>query len=136
MSCAACVGRVERALRKLPGVQDVQVNYATEVATVRLASTADTPPASPAIAAPLIDAVSRAGYEAAWIEPDAAVIEPVVPWWQVWGPVLLGLAAAVPLMLPMLWGDHHFWPPWVQFALATPVQFILGARFYRAPGPP
>lgn len=132
MSCAACVGRVERALRKLPGVQDVQVNYATEVATVRLASTADTPPASPAIAAPLIDAVSRAGYEAAWIEPDAAVIEPVVPWWQVWGPVLLGLAAAVPLMLPMLWGDHHFWPPWVQFALATPVQFILGARFYRA----
>lgn len=132
MSCAACVGRVERALRKLPGVLDVQVNYATEVATVRLAATADMPPVSPATAAPLIDAVSRAGYEAAWIEPDAAVIEPVVPWWQVWGPVLLGLAAAVPLMLPMLWGDHHFWSPWVQFALATPVQFILGARFYRA----
>jgi Cu+-exporting ATPase len=132
MSCAACVGRVERALRKLPGVLDVQVNYATEVATVRLVATAEALPLSPAMAAPLIDAVSRAGYEAAWIEPDVMVVEPVVPWWQVWGPVLLGLAAAVPLMLPMLWGDHHFWPPWVQFALATPVQFILGARFYRA----
>ena len=42
------------------------------------------------------------------------------------------MLASVPLVLPMLWGDHHFWPAWVQFALATPVQFGLGARFYKA----
>ncbi|WP_445819078.1 heavy metal translocating P-type ATPase [Aquabacterium sp. A3] len=130
MTCAACVGRVERALRKQPNVSDVQVNFATEVATVHLVQAPGDQRS--AVLTTLTDTVHDAGYEAHVIEADAPVTDDVPSWWSVWGAVTLGLAAAVPLMLPMLWGDHHFWPPWVQFALATPVQFILGARFYRA----
>jgi P-type Cu+ transporter len=51
-------------------------------------------------------------------------------WW-----VVLAAALSLPLVLPMLvmpLGVHWMLPGWVQFALATPVQFVLGARFYRA----
>ncbi|KGM42384.1 metal ABC transporter ATPase [Aquabacterium sp. NJ1] len=127
MTCAACVGRVERALRKVPGVQEAQVNFATETASVTLSPEAcDLDPTG------LVSAVEDAGYHALIQQPDAPVVEAVVPWWDVWGAVILGAAASLPLLLPMLWGAHHFWPAWVQFALATPVQFGLGARFYKA----
>lgn len=127
MTCAACVGRVERALRKVPGVQEAQVNFATETASVTLSPNAgDLDPAG------LVFAVEDAGYHALVQQRDAPVVEEVVPWWDVWGAVILGAAASLPLVLPMLWGVHHFWPAWVQFALATPVQFGLGARFYKA----
>lgn len=127
MTCAACVGRVERALKKVPGVAQAHVNFATEVATVnwvRESSQGD--------AGTLVAAVDKAGYHAQVQAPDDAIVEEVTPWWTVWGAVLLGAIASVPLVLPMLWGEHHFWPAWVQFALATPVQFVLGARFYKA----
>ncbi len=128
MTCAACVGRVEKALRKVPGVADAQVNFATETAAVRWA---DQVVAEGGVAA-LLAAVDRAGYQAQWLAPDEAAPESVESAWSVWGPVMLGALASLPLMLPMLWGNHHFWPAWVQFALATPVQFILGARFFKA----
>lgn len=131
MTCGACVGRVERALRKLPGVADAQVNFATETASVRSV------PGGLAVAADvLVSAIEAAGYQAQVQSPDEASAEQPVPgwlsWWAAWGPACLGAAASVPLVLPMLWGHHHGWPAWVQFALATPVQFGLGARFYRA----
>ncbi|MGQ0598097.1 heavy metal translocating P-type ATPase [Aquabacterium sp.] len=127
MTCAACVGRVERALRKVPGVQEAQVNFATEIASVTWR-----PEASAPNPAGLVSAVEDAGYHALVHQPDAPVVEEVVPWWDVWGAVMLGGVASLPLVLPMLFGVHHFWPAWVQFALATPVQFGLGARFYKA----
>jgi len=127
MTCAACVRRVERALSKVPGVQEAQVNFATEMASVTLAQQAgELDPAT------LVAAVEDAGYHAQLQQADAPLLEEVVPWWQVWGAVILGGAASLPMVLPMLWGAHHFWPAWVQFALATPVQFGLGARFYKA----
>jgi Cu+-exporting ATPase len=127
MTCAACVGRVERALRKVPGVQDAQVNFATEVASVTM--TSGTPvEASQA----LVAAIEDAGYHAQLQSAEAVLVDEVQPWWQVWGAVLIGVALSLPLLLPMFWGAHHFWPAWVQFALATPVQFGLGARFYKA----
>ena len=130
MTCAACVNRVERALRKVPGVTQAQVNFATETASVVLApASAEVPP--PAVAR-LVSAIEAAGYHAQVQEADHPLAEEHASWWSVWGAVCLGALASVPLMLPMLWGDHHFWPAWVQFALATPVQFGLGARFYRA----
>ncbi|MBF3173499.1 copper-transporting ATPase, partial [Pseudomonas aeruginosa] len=49
-------------------------------------------------------------------------------WW-----VIAALLLALPLVLPMLveWaGLHWMLPPWAQFLLATPVQFVIGARFY------
>lgn len=130
MTCAACVNRVERALRKVPGVAQVQVNFATETASVVLApAVADVPLPD---AARLIAAIEAAGYHAQLQETDHPLADEHASWWSVWGAVCLGALASVPLMLPMLWGDHHFWPAWVQFAQATPVQFGLGARFYRA----
>jgi Cu+-exporting ATPase len=131
MTCAACVARVERALNKVPGVVKAQVNFATEMATVQWAALPDDAHAK-AQADTLLAAIERAGYHAQVQHPDDAVVEEVVPWWDVWGAVLLGSVASLPLVLPMLWGAHHFWPAWVQFALATPVQFWLGARFYKA----
>jgi Cu+-exporting ATPase len=127
MTCAACVHRVERALRKVPGVASANVNFATETASVRWAEGGDHPPDSA-----LVEAVAHAGYKAHVQAPDAPLADESQRWWDVWGAVTMGLVASVPLVLPMLWGDHHFWPAWVQFALATPVQFVLGARFYRA----
>ena len=133
MTCAACVGRVERALRKVPGVADAQVNFATETASIRWAEQAVGGAAeAPEGVAALLAAVDRAGYLAQWLAPDETPKDLVESAWVVWGPVTLGVLASLPLMLPMLWGNHHFWPAWVQFALATPVQFILGARFFRA----
>lgn len=127
MTCSACVGRVERALRKVPGVQQAQVNFATEIASVDLVSQDQAfEPSS------LVAAIEDAGYHAQVQEAETPLVDEVQPWWHVWGPVLLGVAASLPMVLPMLWGAHHFWPAWVQFALATPVQFGLGARFYKA----
>ncbi|HIV70301.1 MAG TPA: heavy metal translocating P-type ATPase [Candidatus Aquabacterium excrementipullorum] len=127
MTCAACVGRVERALRKVPGVASADVNFATETASVRWAQGGLHPAHTI-----LLDAVAHAGYEAHVQAADAPLVDETLGWWDVWGAVTLGLLASIPLVLPMLWGDHHFWPAWLQFALATPVQFILGARFYKA----
>ncbi len=131
MTCAACVVRVERALSKVPGVVQAQVNFATEMATVEWADPPDEAQAT-AHAEVLLSAIERAGYHAQIQHADDTVVEEVLPWWDVWGAVLLGSVASLPLVLPMLWGAHHFWPAWVQFALATPVQFLLGARFYKA----
>lgn len=126
MTCAACVGRVERALRKVPGVAVAEVNFATETASVTWGAGDHLSDMA------LLDAVANAGYEAHVQAVDAPLADEQQGWWDVWGAVTLGLMASVPLVLPMLWGDHHVWPAWLQFALATPVQFILGARFYRA----
>lgn len=128
MTCASCVGRVERALSKVPGVNSVSVNLANERAHIELLGQVD--------AQPLLDAVSRAGYSASV--------------WQAEGPrsddqqkrlhrerwaLICAIALALPLVLPMLlqpFGIHWMLPAWAQFALATPVQFVFGARFYVA----
>ena len=126
MTCASCVGRVEKALRAVPGVTDVTVNLATERATVDTdAATSD---------AALQDAIRRAGYEARVLAGDAPA-EPLSRSGEPLWPVLLAAALSLPLVLPML--GMLFGADWMlgggwQLALATPVQFWLGARFYRA----
>ncbi|HSC83472.1 MAG TPA: heavy metal translocating P-type ATPase, partial [Pseudomonas sp.] len=126
MTCASCVGRVERALGKLPGVHSVSVNLATERAHLEVV---DGLPS-----AQLIAAVGAAGYQARLLDeqppqdPQAALRRERLI-------VLLGLLLAAPLVVPMFaewFGLHWMLPAWVQFALATPAQFILGARFYVA----
>lgn len=131
MTCASCVGRVERALRKVPGVQEASVNLATESARVALAAPAGSDVA--ALEAQLRRAVRNAGYEplAKGAGESAEDLSP----WAGFLPVALGLALSAPLVLPMLgdlFGQHWMLPAWLQFVLATPVQFILGARFYKA----
>ncbi len=122
MTCASCVARVEKALKRVPGVASAEVNLATETATVALAQGA-----SPEA---LVAAVRDAGYEAQ-LAPRAAAPAHDRTWW----PVAAAAALTAPLMLPMLgalYGADWMLPGWIQLALATPVQFWLGARFYRA----
>ena len=132
MTCASCTGRVERALRKLPGVQEATVNLATESVRVQFAA----PPGTDAAAseATLRRAVRNAGYEPLTAAASAAREEDASPW-AGFMPVAIGLVLSAPLVLPMfgdLFGRHWMLPAWAQFLLATPVQFILGARFYKA----
>ncbi|MDQ0573199.1 Cu+-exporting ATPase [Variovorax paradoxus] len=127
MTCASCVMRVERALKSVPGVQDVSVNLATESARVVAADGED-------MDARLRRAVRAAGYEpraAGHAADDGAALSP----WHGFGPVGIGLLLSLPLLAPMLgqpFGEDWMLPPWVQLLLAAPVQFWLGARFYRA----
>ena len=66
MTCASCVRRVEKALAKVPGVEQVSVNLATEKATVHADASVSREQ--------LVAAVTKAGYEAAFIEPEAAPV--------------------------------------------------------------
>lgn len=126
MTCASCVTRVEKALKKVPGVTEASVNLATESARVRFAP-------SEQMEARLRRAVRDAGYEprAADALEQADDASP----WAGFAPVAIGLLLSAPLALPMvgdLLGRHWMLPAWAQALLATPVQFILGARFYVA----
>ena len=130
MTCASCVGRVERALRKVPGVRDATVNLATERAHIVVDAAA-----AACMDAVLRRAVRNAGYEPRSVaEQDADGAAEQSPW-AGFMPVAIGLLLSAPLVLPMfgdLFGRHWMLPAWAQFLLATPVQFILGARFYKA----
>ena len=136
MTCASCVARVERALRKVPGVQEVAVNLATESAHITYALPAEAAAADSAadMAQRLQRAVRNAGYEPRLHSAMAPAQAEPGPW-AGFAPVALGLALSAPLVLPMLGdalGQHWMLPPWLQWLLATPVQFYLGARFYQA----
>ena len=126
MTCASCVARVEKALKKVPGVQDATVNLATESARIVVAP-------GEQMEARLRRAVRDAGYEP---RAASAAIDAVdESAWAGFAPVAIGLALSAPLALPMigdLLGQHWMLPALWQFLLATPVQFILGARFYKA----
>ncbi|KNH23993.1 metal ABC transporter ATPase [Pseudomonas syringae] len=128
MTCASCVGRVERALAKVLGVKSVSVNLANERAHLELFGQVD--PQS------LLDAVTKAGYSASVWEVEHPQIDNQQQRLhrERWA-LLAAIALALPLVLPMVlqsFGVHWMLPAWVQFALATPVQFIFGARFYIA----
>ena len=126
MTCASCVGRVEKALKKVHGVVTASVNLATESARIEVTN-------DPTIEARLRRAVRDAGYEprTAAQADEALNVSP----WTGFQAVAWGMALSLPLVLPMLgdlFGRHWMLPAWVQFSLATPVQFVLGARFYKA----
>ncbi len=130
MTCATCVGRVERALSKQPGVEEATVNLATETARIRFRA------GDSGMDARLKRAVRDAGYEPRSIEVDDGASRrhvlgvPRDAW-----PVLVAALLSAPLALPMvgdLFGKHWMLAPWIQFLLATPVQFVLGAHFYRS----
>ena len=124
MSCASCVARVEKALRKAPGVLSATVNLATEKAAIQADPTVQV--------VALMAAIDQAGYAASEVRderPQAASRLPA--WW----PVAVGGALTLPLVAPMLlqiFGVEWMLNGWAQLALATLVQFWLGWRFYRA----
>ena len=128
MTCASCVARVEKALKQVPGVLSAEVNLATETAEVTVQS-------STAALPRLLAAVEKAGYRAEAISDTAAATHSATtagaPWW----PIAVAAALSAPLALPMfgmLFGKAWMLDGWIQLLLATPVQFWLGARFYKA----
>ncbi len=130
MTCASCVGRVERALQRVPGVTQASVNLATESVRVQVQAAGED---AEQVQARLRRAVRDAGYEPRTLSTEGPPQE--VSAWAGFGPVAVAIALSLPLVLPMigmLWGSHWMLPAWLQFVLATPVQFILGARFYKA----
>ncbi len=127
MTCAGCAGRVEKALARVPGVTRAAVNLATERAAVEGSGRALRP-------ADLIIAVRRAGYEAEVLAGDSERDQRVLAAEEVrlrrqGARVAAAVGLSVPLLLPMLGVPL---PGWLQLLLATPVQFVLGARFYVA----
>ncbi|GGK35284.1 copper-transporting ATPase [Salinarimonas ramus] len=130
MTCASCVSRVEKALATVPGVTAASVNLASERATITGYGRD--------IEALAIRAVEDAGYGAKPVADEAQATrdaEIAATERREMALVVVGLALTAPLALPMLampFGVHAMAPGWVQLLLATPVQFWLGWRFYRA----
>ena len=138
MTCASCVARVERALKKVPGVSSASVNLATERATVQ--GSAD--------ARALIDAITRAGYPARLASSSAAMQQELEQRKQAEQAALKrDLLLAAMLTLPVFileMGSHmipamHHWVQdtiglqnswYLQFVLTTLVLIGPGRRFF------
>ena len=124
MSCASCVGRVEKAINKVDGVIHAEVNLATEKATVS---------SHELNAEQIIAAIENAGYQATLIDENKP--QPITRKQASFLPILISAILALPLVLPMLlapFGIHWMLNGYLQLILAIPVQFILGAKFYRS----
>lgn len=131
MSCAACSARVEKKLNSLPGVQNATVNLATNKASITFV---------PGMigATEMRKAVEAMGYGAQRAADVSQDEEGQARQKEVRRQVFKFVLAAV-LSLPllgMMFGEVFGWhrlmlDPWLQFALATPVQFIAGWQFYR-----
>jgi len=138
MSCASCVGRVEGALRGVPGVSEASVNLATERARVAF-------PEGRVTVADLRRAVRAAGYDipemaetagATGAEPDREQQARAREIGRLRLKVILGAVLSVPVLLgsfPQLfpWVPAGWTDPWVQLVLTLPVQFWVGGSFHR-----
>ena len=141
MTCASCVGRVERALQKVPGVQSASVNLATARASVQASGAVDAPA--------LIAAIAKAGYEAAPVAREQSGAEDVTAARQATELTALkrSLAFAAVFALPVFvleMGGHmvpafHHWVAhtigtqnswYLQFVLTLIVLFGPGRRFF------
>ncbi|KRG08384.1 heavy metal translocating P-type ATPase [Staphylococcus sp. NAM3COL9] len=130
MTCAACSNRIEKVLNRDAGVEHANVNLTTENATIaynpEMTSIDD-----------LIKKIQKIGYDA---KPKQAASEKSSQKEQELKhkrtKLIISAILAAPLLLTMfvhLFGmqiPYIFMNPWFQFALATPVQFIIGWQFY------
>jgi Cu+-exporting ATPase len=116
MTCAACAARIEKNLNKVHGVE-ASVNLATEKATVRYDPRALDVDA-------LIARVRDTGYDA-HVAREGELRDHSPDFRKTRNEFVIAALLSAPLLL------HGLVPPWLQFALATPVQFWSGARFYR-----
>jgi Cu+-exporting ATPase len=132
MTCAACATRIEKGLNKLEGVK-ATVNLALETAHVEyvpsIVSTAD-----------MMKKVEQLGYKAkpkaeAAGQGDHRLKEIRRQQWM----VVISALLTLPLLWAMvghfsftswIWVPERFMNPWFQFAIATPIQLIIGSRFY------
>lgn len=133
MTCAACATRIEKGLSKISGVSSANVNLAMERATVRFNPTETD-------VSQMIKKVVDLGYQASTIEEDTSEVidHKAREIKKQWNRFVISAILSLPLLWTML---AHFFSadlvpeilmnPWVQFLLATPVQFWIGGPFYR-----
>src|SRR5512143_1996990 len=136
MHCAACVGKVERAIKAVPGVTDATVNLATERARVELGP-------EPAALAQLRAAVAAVGYaipEEIAVTPETREREQADRAREI-ARLQLKLVVGAILALPVLLGGMPEVFPWIPgwlrdprvlWLLTTPVQFWVGGQFHLA----
>src|SRR5699024_9544471 len=138
MTCASCVGRVEKALKKVEGVQQANVNLATERAWVQGNAQVQS--------SDLIQAVKKAGYTAKQIEQSVSVQQDkkATEQQQLKRDLMISLILAMPVFILEM-GSHmipafHMWvmdnigtqQSWlIQFVLTTLVLIFPGRRFYQ-----
>lgn len=130
MTCAACSTRIEKVLNKQDGVKHATVNLTTESATIEY---------NPGLVdvKSLVDKIKNVGYDA---KPKAEAKEKQTykekQLKNMKTKLIISVLLSAPLLLTMLvhlFGmsiPDIFMNPWFQFALATPVQFIIGWQFY------
>ncbi|MGI8925369.1 MAG: heavy metal translocating P-type ATPase, partial [Tepidiformaceae bacterium] len=136
MTCASCVRRVERALSKVEGVETASVNFANETARVTLAHDVALDR--------LIGAVEKAGYSAGEANPQVdRSAERATHARRTLRTLIFGAALGVPTVVlamgmdiagvtPSLpGGDDMRLTAWLLLAMATPVQLVLGRRYYK-----
>ncbi|SDI60747.1 heavy metal translocating P-type ATPase [Alteribacillus bidgolensis] len=131
MTCAACANRVEKKLNKMQGISEASVNFALETASVEY---------NPHNVSPreMIDAIDKIGYtlqektDESTSQKDEAIHKQTIKF-------IVSAILSVPLFwtmvthfewLSFIWMPEILMNPWIQFALATPVQFIIGWQFY------
>jgi len=125
MTCAACAARIETQLNRLEGVE-ASVSFASEKASVRYA------PGKLDVDA-LIRRVRDSGYDAR-VAREGEVRDHGAEHRKALGDFALAAVLTAPFLAEMgamAAGGHGLLPGWLQWLLATPVQFWCGARFYR-----
>jgi len=119
MTCAACATRIEKVLRRLPGVATADVNLASEEALVT--------GSAQVTRSAIQQAVEKAGYG---VRDDKAAPRVDHEGWLILGGAALTLPLVAPMIIELVTGGMWMLDPWVQLALALPVQFGLGLPFY------
>ncbi|MBI5614551.1 heavy metal translocating P-type ATPase [Candidatus Gottesmanbacteria bacterium] len=136
MHCSSCASIIERQLKKVPGVSDAKVNFASEKASVvydsGLVKTGE-----------LITSVEKAGYKATLASEEDSKAQAIRQQSEIkhqWNKFLFSLVLSSPMIYFMLLDFFGFLPgaktllPYIgiiSFVLATPVQFITGSSFYK-----
>lgn len=126
MTCASCVGRVERVLNKSSAIKEASVNLATEKARVQFNP-------KEIKVEEIIALIEKAGYSATLQKETKEEKDEELKKQKT--NLIISSLLTLPLVLPMLFepfGIHLMPPPWLQLILATPVQFWFGSYFYKS----
>ena len=129
MTCAACSGRIERVLEKKEGIQSVTVNLTTEIATVIYDESIEN-------INQIIEQIKRLGFGASEYQEDSGQNTEKKEAKVLFISLLISIVLTAPLLLGMIldWCGVHIMflhNPYFQLILSTPVQFIIGWRFYK-----
>lgn len=135
MTCAACATRIEKGLNKVKGVTSASVNLATEKASIEFI------PGTTNVEQ-LIAAVKKAGYDAKVLgeadgDYERSAREKAYKTQAT--KFMIGAIISIPFLIQMVsdflmeYGNGGFFMmnPWIQFILATPIQFYVGGHYYR-----